>query len=506
MRLHHADSLDGRARGDKKFAPERRIASVEAMKPEAADPRALRLPRGPALFLPSLLRYLVDPYGVFRALARKYGDPFLFPIPGTRGSVVTSSPEGVAAIIGADREQFVPLVTEATYQLFGECSIFLQGSDDHRQARKIMTPPFHAHRLREHGELMESIVAQHMAGWCAGDVIPMHAVAHRMTLDIILRVLFGIGPGDRDRLQRFHAALDDGLDSLGPAILYARPLRRRFGGIGPWSRALRLVDDLRAALMAEIALHRAAGGSRDVLDTLIGARHEDGSALTDQEIRDRLSDLIIGGHETTAVAIAWAFHELCRAPDSMARLVEELDACWDGPDPRRLEALPYLEAACLETLRLHPSVVFLSRQLARPLSRLGHELPPGMAVSMALPVVHANERVFPDPLRFAPERFLGRTYAPSEFLPFGGGHKRCMGAAFGLHEMKVTIATVLRAFRVALRHDRPAGARPRTITVAPRRGVDLVLVERRAPARLSSIAVRTAAGTGSAPSTERAAP
>lgn len=459
-----------------------------------------RLPRGPATFLPSLLRYLVDPYGVFRALARKYGDPFLFPIPGTRGSVVTGSPEGVRAVIGADREQFVPLVTEATYQLLGECSIFLQAGDHHHEARKIMAPPFHAHRLGEHGAIMESIVARHMAGWRAGDVVAMHAVAHRMTLDIILRVLFGIAPGHRDRLARFHAALDEGLDSLGPTVLYARPLRRRFGGFGPWSRALRLVDDMRAALMAEIARHRASPGPGDVLDALLAARYEDGSALGDLEIRDRLSDLIIGGHETTAVAIAWAFYELCRSPDAMDRLVAEIDARWTGPDPRQLAALPYLEAVCLETLRLHPSVVFLSRQLARPLAVQGYEVPAGMVISMALPVVHTDERVFREPLRFHPERFVGRSYAPSEFLPFGGGHKRCLGAAFGLLEMKVALATVLRAFRVALLHDRPTGARPRTITVAPRRGVELVLVERRASATRRPAGVRPAAETASAPS------
>jgi cytochrome P450 len=484
------------------------VTPVKHETPSWTEPRASvpaltahpGLPRGPATFLPSLLRYLVDPYGVFRALARKYGDPFLFPIPGTRGSVVTGSPEGIKAVIGAERDQFVPFVTEATYQLLGECSIFLQGGDAHTQARKIMTPPFHAHRLHEHGAIMESIALHHMAGWRAGDVVPMHDIAHRMTLDMILRVLFGIGPRDPDRLQRFHAALDDGLDSLGPAILHAKPLRRRFGGFGPWSRALRLVGDMRAALMAEIAHHRARPGEGDILDTFIAARYEDGGALSDLEIRDRLSDLIIAGHETTAVAIAWAFYELCRSPDAMGRLVSEIDARWSGPDPRRLAAVPYLEAVCLETLRLHPSLVFLSRQLARPLLLQGYEVPAGMAISMALPVVHTNERTFPEPLRFLPERFLGRSYAPSEFLPFGGGHKRCMGAAFGLHEMKVTIATVLRNFRVALRHDRPTGARPRTITVAPRRGVDLILVERRTTPTRRPISVTTAE-TASAPST-----
>lgn len=448
------------------------------------------------MFLPLLLRYLVDPYGVFRALRMTYGDPFSLPIPGTPGSLVTCSADGVRTIIGADREQFTPLVTEATYQLFGNASLFVLHGDAHKAARKLVTPPFHAHRLAAYGALMEAIVTRHMSTWRAGEVIPLHVAAHRMTLDIILRVLFGIEP-HHARTQRFHRALDAGLDALGPTILYTKALRRSFFGLGPWARAMRLVGDMRAALTDEIARHRAGGGHPDdVLTGFLAARYEDGTPMTDLEIRDRLSDLIIGGHETTAVAIAWAFYELGRHPQAMERLVDELDAKWTGPTPAQLAALPYLEAVCLETLRLHPSVVMLSRRLAKPLVVQGYEVPAGGAVSMALPVVHTDPRVFEDPLRFAPERFVGRSYAPAELLPFGGGHKRCMGPAFGLYELQVTIATVLRAFRFRLVRDRPAAARPRTITVVPRDGVDVVLVEKRSrlprldPDRFDQVALR----------------
>jgi cytochrome P450 len=443
------------------------------------------------MFMPAMLRYLVDPYGVFRALAKKYGDPFLLPIPGTPGSLVTCSSEGVRPIISADRSQFMPLISEATYQLFGHASLFVQHGEEHHNARKLMTPPFHSRRLGDYGAMMEAIAQRHMTDWRAGEVVPMHAVAHRMTLDIILRVLFGIEPHDA-RSQRFHRALDDGLDALGPLILHTKALRRNFLGFGPWARAMRLVEDLRAALMAEIARHRAEPHD-DVLDGLLHVRYDDGSALTDLQLRDRLSDLIIGGHETTAVAIAWAFYELGRSPAALDRLVTELDEHWTGPSPEQLAALPFLEAVCLETLRLHPSVVFLSRRLARPLVIQGYEAPAGMAVSMALPVVHTDERVFPDPLRFSPERFVGRTYEPAEFLPFGGGHKRCMGPAFGLYELQITIATVLRTFRIAPLRDRASAARPRTITVVPRDGVDLVLRERRTRRSVTTAPMRETA-------------
>lgn len=447
------------------------------------------------MFMPSMVRYLVDPYGVFRALARKYGDPFLLPIPGTPGSLVTCSADGARAIIAADRSQFTPLTNDATTRLFGNASIFVLHGDAHHDARKLMTPPLHSRRLAAYGDIMESIVTHHIDAWRPGDIVPLHQVAHRITLDVILRVLFGIEPHTA-RAQRFHDALDAGLDSLGPIFLHAKFLRRAFGGHGPWARALRLVDDMRAALMAEIALHRERAGTEDVLDGFLAARYDDGSAMTDLEIRDRLADLIIAGHETTAVTLAWAFYELVRSPGALDRLVDELDAHWTGPAPDQLAALPYLDAVCQETMRLHPGVVFLSRRLARPLEIQGYHCPAGMAVSMALPVIHTDARVFADPLRFVPERFVGRTYAPAEFLPFGGGHKRCMGPAFALHEMKVTLATVLRAYRIAAARDRSSPARPRTITVVPRDGVDVRVVERRA---------RITNETAAAPSALRAA-
>jgi cytochrome P450 len=217
-----------------------------------------------------------------------------------------------------------------------------------------------------------------------------------------------------------------------------------------------------------------------MLAQLLQARRSDGSALDDREIQVHLADMVVAGHETTAVAIAWTCYELCRHPDAMTRLVAEIDASPAPRDAASLARLPYLEAVCHESLRLHPPLVFLTREVARPLAIAGHDVSPGLGVSLVLPLIHNDPATYGDPERFRPERFLERSFGPHQFLPFGGGAKRCLGATFAVQEMMIVIAALLSRFHIRLRRDRPVRPRARTITVAPAGGVELVL-ERRNP-------------------------
>lgn len=458
------------------------------------------VPAGPKFVLPWLVRYVMSPYRVWHALARRYRDPFFIRLPETPGTVATGHPDGVKAIVSADANTLVPWRIPATEALMTKDSIFLQAGDAHRTTRKLLAPLFQPSRHTGHCAVMASVVAAELDALPAGPIV-VHELAQRLTLRIILAVLFGLRDGPR--AARFHAAAKRALDDTGPTFLYLRFVRRRFS---PFARVASALEEMRGLVQEEIEwrrgaapplsditvpgstgcpfAHGAAGpAAPDMLAQLMQARRPDGTPLTDREIQVHLSDMVVAGHETTTVAIAWACYELCRHPEAMARLVAELD---DHPVPRdapSLEKLRYLEAVCNESLRIHPPLVFLSRQVARPLTVHGHEVPPGFGVSLVLPLIHTDPATFPDPLAFRPERFLERGYGPEQFLPFGGGAKRCLGASFAVQEMMIVLGGLLARFSVRLRRDREVRPRARTITVAPAGGVEVVLERRPAAMR-----------------------
>jgi len=436
------------------------------------------LPAGPRFALPWLLRYAVSPYRVWDALIRRYRDPVFIRLPESPGTVATGCPEGVRAIVSADASTLVPWRLPSTELLLTNDSIFLQAGDRHRAVRKLLAPLFVPARQAEHCATMAAVVDSELAQLAPGPLV-VQELAQRMTLQIILAVLFGLRGGRH--VAAFHDAAKRALDDAGPVYLYLRVLRKRFSA---FAKTLRALDDIKAMIQAELERRRAApaacpAGHTDMLDQLMRARHADGSPLGDREIQVHLSDMIVAGHETTTVAIAWTIYELCRNPHAMAALRDELDRHGPPRDAATLAPLRYLEAACNEALRLHPPLVFLSRTVARPLHVSGHDVAPGFGVSLMLPVVHRNPATYPDPHAYRPERFVERSYGPDQFLPFGGGAKRCLGASFALQEMMIVVAGLVSRFDLRLRADRPVKARARTITVAPVGGVEVVLTRRR---------------------------
>lgn len=431
------------------------------------------LPPGPRSSLGFMVRYLRDPIGCMLPLAREYGDPVLFP--GRPAIVFTGDPVGIKAIYSADPDTFEPLNQDLGV-FVGARSLILLGGAEHRRARKLMTPPFHGARMRAYGEQIVRLTEQRTEAWRPGQRVSMLDTLQHVSLDVILQAIFGVTePGRMASLSKLLLEITNG---ISPLLALVPSLRREFGGVGPYASFMRRRKRLHDQLDALIAAGRAAGPREDILSLLLAARYEDGQPMPDEEIRDQLVLLVFAGHETTAIAIAWSLYALHR-PENAA-VLERLRAELSGADsgPSGLERLPYLEATCQETLRRFPLAPAPSpRKLLRPFELMGYSLPAGMGVCAAIALAHFREEVYPEPMRFRPERFLERQFSPFEFLPFGGGSRRCLGAAMASYEMKLVLGTLLRRYRLRLDSLRPDAGAVRAANVGPAHGVKMIVEE-----------------------------
>jgi cytochrome P450 len=431
------------------------------------------LPPGPGLGALQTLHYLRDPLGFYRSTAARYGDTFSVNTP-LGPLVVCGHPEGIQALFSASPEVFTRWSTDAVSPLLGEGSLLLTSGPAHQQARRLLTPPFHGARMRAYGELIREAALREAKRWPAGQPFLMQDAASAISIEVILRALFG--EEEPERQGQLRQAVLGAMAALSPTLMLLRPLRQRFAGVGPYARFLRARAQLDALVLEQIARRRARPGGEDVLSLLLQARYEDGQPMPEAEVRDQLVTLVFAGYETSGIALAWAFHWLDENPEVRAELRRRLDALPDTAEA--LAAEPYLEAVCSETLRIRPVVPEVIRLLRQPLSVQGHLLPPGVAVAACMALVHTRPDLYPEPDRFRPERFLERRYGPFEYFPFGGGSRRCIGVAFALYEMKIVLGTLERHRDV--RQVRRGARRPvlRSLTMGPQGGVEVLAFER----------------------------
>ena len=353
----------------------------------------------------------------------------------------------------------------------GPASILLLDGDRHMRMRKLMLPPFHGEAIAQYAELIEEITNREIDGWRAGQTIRTRTVAQVITMEVIIRTVFGItDPGRIAELKR----LLPRLSSLNPFLLL---MRKDLGRHSPWGRFLRLRERVDGMLYDEIVRRRREPGDgpgSDILTLLLSARDEDGNPLTDRELRDELITILLAGHETTATSIGWAFERLLRTPPALERLTAEVKA-GDGGD--------YLEAVIKETLRVRPVVPEVFRAPSEPTELGGFVFEPGSQLAASIFLVQHDSVLYPpDPGSFRPERFLQGAPEPYTWIPFGGGVRRCLGAAFAQLEMRIVISTILA--RARLRAPREGGekARFRGVTMLPSRGGEAI-VETASPAR-----------------------
>jgi cytochrome P450 len=290
---------------------------------------------------------------------------------------------------------------------------------------------------------------------------------------VILRAVLGIE--GEPRSDRFRNAVGEMLDTYTPPLLVLPAIRRSFGPLGPWVRFARARDTVCELFADEIRERRRRGteGLEDILSLLMSARYEDGGALSESELVDELRTLIVGGHDTTTTALVWAFLHLHRTPSALASLRAELAPLGPEPAADAVEKLPYLGAVCNEALRLHPVVPIVPRRALRALTFRGHPVAPGQSIALATTLLHTHAEVWTEPHRFSPERFLAKKYTPFEYAPFGGGLRRCIGAAFGAYQMRVVLGTLLGRARFEPHAGRLPGRVLMNITMGPRGPVTL---------------------------------
>ena len=446
------------------------IASVDASRGIPPGPRSPRPVQ--------TLRFGLDPYGLFESAHRSFGDVFTLRVMAETW-VVLAHPDAVRELYGHGPDEVDSGVANMSLRaLLGTQNLLLLDGDEHLRRRKLVLPPFHGERMRAYEDLIRQATRREVATWPTGVPVATLPRMHAITLRVVLRAVFGVHEGP---------ALDRLATSLRRLVSWTTDLRRSlvFSFLGP-DALMRLrgfrrqLGEVDGQLLAEIARRREVtdlADRTDILSLLLQARNEDGTALTDRELRDELMTLLVAGHETTSAALSWALVEVAREPRAQARLADS--------EP----ALP--EAAITETLRLHPPVPLGSlRRLRRPLTIAGWPLPAGATVASCSLLIHRRPDVYPQPTSWQVDRFLGIRPPSAAWLPFGGGVRRCVGAAFAQFEARTVLEELIRALEL-----RPAGKPSgrvgrRGIVIVPPQGGTIVAEPRRG--RQHSVAHRRA--------------
>jgi len=440
--------------------------------PEPASAARPGLPPGPRLPAPIQTFGLVArPVPFFERLRRRYGETFTLRILRAGEMVFISDPPSLKRLFGADRRNTIaPGRNVILRPILGDQSLLLQEGEEHLRRRKLMLPPFHGERMRKYETVMEATTDREIDSWPLGSEFKLHPSMQAITLEVILSAVFGVEEGTRRDALRTNLtgilATTRSPAAIGMSIDRMRRLPR-------YRRVAEMLANADRILFEEIEERRGDPGletREDILSMLVAARFEDGSEMTDAELRDQLMTLLMAGHETTATGLAWAFDLLFRAPDKLDRLREEVvDGGGNG----------YLGAVVKEALRLRPVVPFVGRELREESELGGHALPAGTIVMPAIYLTHTRPDVYAKPYEFLPERFLQDGPDTFGWIPFGGGTRRCIGAAFAELEMRVVLSTILRRATLRPATKKPERTVRRNVTLSPRGGTPAVLVDRR---------------------------
>ena len=433
------------------------------------------------------IQLIAQPTKFLDTCAERYGTPFTVRVLGLNSPPVVffSEPQALQDVFSLPSSQLdFRKATHVFEPLMGSTSIILQEGQKHQRQRKLMMPPFHGDRMRSYGQLICEITEQAIAQWTTGSSVFIQQVMPKITLQIILRVVFGLEPGPRyQQLEKLLSSLlEDVTTPLYSSLFFFPPLQKDLGPWSPWGNFLRRRASIDTLIYAEIKeRHLQQDKSRtDILSMLMSAHDENGQPMSDVELRDQLVSLLLLGYETTAAVLAWAFYWIHSSESVLQTLYKELDSLGDDSEPEAKAQLPYLTAICSETLRINPiGLICTPRRALEPLQLAGYHIDAGTVLIPCIYLAHQRSEVFPEPKAFKPERFLNQKFSPYEYLPFGGGTRGCIGAAFSLFEMKLVLATILSRFQLTLADQHPVRPVRRGITIVPSGGVPVVVTNQR---------------------------
>ncbi len=440
-----------------------------AINAAAVGPRAVAgLPPGPRM--PRALQTAIwsrQAQWLLEQSRARFGSMFTLKIASEGDWAVISDPELVKQVFTGDPKVFhAGEGNQILRPILGENSVLVLDEKQHIGQRRLLLPPFHGERMQAYGEKMAEIAAREIESWPTGTPYKLRPRMQAITLEIIIETVFGVHGGER--LEPLRTALRDFLDltsdprMLAPLLLVGPERLHLFPA---FRRRVRRVDELIAGEIAERRGADDLAERDDILSLLVAARHEDGTPMSDAEIRDELLTLLVAGHETTATALSWALERLTRHPQKLERLRDETLAGEEA----------YLTATIQETLRLRPVIVIVLRMLTEPVELGGYELPAGARVVPSIHLIHRDPTIYPDPDAFLPERFLDNPPGTYTWIPFGGGVRRCLGAAFAQFEMSVVLRELVRRHEIHPSRPAPERSFRRAITETPRRDAEVVL-------------------------------
>ena len=445
------------------------------------SPLKNKLPKAtkvPAIII--TIQAMFDQFGLLEKYKKKYGDIFYTPKSSLLPPyVIFSDPKGIEQVFTADPNCFEvgQQSTVPIKALLGDYSLVLLDGLEHKRQRKLLMPPFHGERMKSYGQTIVDVTQKVISQWRVGQSISIRDYTQEISLRVILRTIFGLDEGER--YAQLREVLVEWLEIFNSPwkslFLFLPWLQKDLGNWTPWGKFVRQKQLIHDILNTEIEQRKNNPDTlgEDILSLMISAHDEAGQPMNKEEIRDELMTMLFGGHETTASTLAWEFYWLHYLPEVGQKFMAELNSLADKTDFNAILKLPYLNAVVSETLRLNPVVAFVGRHLTKPFELMGYTFEAGTSLFPSIYLTHQREDIYPEPKQFKPERFLERQFSPYEYLPFGGGNRRCLGYAFALFEMKLVLATILSQVELELLDNRPLKAVRRGITFTPAGGVKM---------------------------------